>query len=196
MSPSRSSRSTLTTSVSGSAERCVARPAMKLPPTFRTGDPSYFVAASTAGSASPSVLTISNAPAGADLVGCLFTSGNAGLDDHRDLLEARDPASSARDFLQGPENQPVGTRGSVLGCLYRKVQRLLQVAVLCRSLECLLWWHRYSLSPPTLERARDVKAEARSHLRAGDRTRPADSLARARACLSASPRTDSVPRGG
>lgn len=37
---------------------------MKQPPTFSTGDPSYFVVASTSGSASPTVLTISNASAG------------------------------------------------------------------------------------------------------------------------------------
>ena len=36
-----------TTSVPGSAEGWVASPARKLPPSFRTGDPSYFVAAST-----------------------------------------------------------------------------------------------------------------------------------------------------
>ena len=32
---------------------------MKLPPAFSTGDPSYFVVASTSGIVSPSVLTIS-----------------------------------------------------------------------------------------------------------------------------------------
>jgi hypothetical protein len=38
-------------------------PAMKAPPRFKTGDPSYFVLSSTFGSASPTVLTISNASA-------------------------------------------------------------------------------------------------------------------------------------
>jgi len=32
---------------------------MKLPPTFSIGDPSYFVAASTSGSVSPTDLTVS-----------------------------------------------------------------------------------------------------------------------------------------
>jgi small subunit ribosomal protein S1 len=37
----------------GSADGCAARPAMKQPPTFSTGEPSYLVAASTPGSSSP-----------------------------------------------------------------------------------------------------------------------------------------------
>src|SRR6187399_3744628 len=38
-------------------------PAMKQPPTFSTGEPSYFVAASTPGSVSPTLLTSANASA-------------------------------------------------------------------------------------------------------------------------------------
>ena len=53
MSQSRSSMPLLTTSVSGSAEECVARPAMKQPPSFSTGDPSYLVVASTPDRAMP-----------------------------------------------------------------------------------------------------------------------------------------------
>jgi hypothetical protein len=45
---------------------------MKQPPIFSTGDPSYFVAASTSGNASPTVLTISNAAAGCILMGMSF----------------------------------------------------------------------------------------------------------------------------
>ena len=37
---------------------------MKIPPRLKTGDPSYLVLSSTPGSASPTVLTISNATAG------------------------------------------------------------------------------------------------------------------------------------
>ena len=49
--------SILTTSVSGSAELWLARPATNTPPTLSTGDPSYLVAASTSGSARPTFLT-------------------------------------------------------------------------------------------------------------------------------------------
>jgi uncharacterized protein (TIGR03435 family) len=41
---------------------------MKQPPAFKTGDPSYFVMASTSGSASPTVLTVSKGSAGARVV--------------------------------------------------------------------------------------------------------------------------------
>ena len=60
-----------TTSVPGSAEGWVARPARKLPPSFRTGDPSYFVAASTSGRVSPTARTGSNGSIGLDLIGCM-----------------------------------------------------------------------------------------------------------------------------
>src|SRR5687767_9559568 len=63
MSHTRSSGSTLTTSVAGSADRCVAKPAMKLPEAFSTGEPSYFLVASTSGSASPNDLTMSKGSA-------------------------------------------------------------------------------------------------------------------------------------
>ena len=46
--------------------------AMKLPPSLSTGDPSYFVAASTSGSASPTVLTMSKASAAVCFVGVVF----------------------------------------------------------------------------------------------------------------------------
>jgi hypothetical protein len=39
----------------------MANPAMKQPPTFSTGEPSYFVAARTSGYAPPRALTTSNA---------------------------------------------------------------------------------------------------------------------------------------
>ena len=42
----------------------MARPAMKQPRTFSTGDPSYFVVASTSGSASPTVLTVAKVSTG------------------------------------------------------------------------------------------------------------------------------------
>jgi hypothetical protein len=42
---------------------------MKQPPTFSTGDPSYLVVASTSGSASPTVLTVSKGSAGVCAVG-------------------------------------------------------------------------------------------------------------------------------
>jgi hypothetical protein len=45
---------------------------MKLSRAFKTGDPSYFVAASTSGSASPTVLTVSKGFARARLVGLRF----------------------------------------------------------------------------------------------------------------------------
>ena len=45
---------------------------MKLPPALRTGDPSYFVAASTSGSASPTVLTFSKGSRGPRGVGVRF----------------------------------------------------------------------------------------------------------------------------
>ena len=45
---------------------------MKQPPAFRTGDPSYFVAASTSGRASPSSLTVSKGFTAACLVGVRF----------------------------------------------------------------------------------------------------------------------------
>jgi hypothetical protein len=38
---------------------------MKAPPTFKTGDPSYFVTAWTFGSASPTSRTVSNVSEGA-----------------------------------------------------------------------------------------------------------------------------------
>ena len=46
----------------GSAEECVATPAMKQPRILSTGDPSYFVPASTSGNASATALTASAAP--------------------------------------------------------------------------------------------------------------------------------------
>ena len=42
---------------------------MKQPPSFSTGDPSYFVVASTSGSPSPTVVTISNASDGFRCIG-------------------------------------------------------------------------------------------------------------------------------
>jgi hypothetical protein len=45
---------------------------MKLPLAFKTGDPSYFVVASTSGSASPTVLTVSKGSAGARFTGLRF----------------------------------------------------------------------------------------------------------------------------
>jgi hypothetical protein len=47
-----------------SAESWLARPAMKQPATFNTGDPSYLSADSTPGSVSPTDLTTSNSSAG------------------------------------------------------------------------------------------------------------------------------------
>src|SRR5687768_7231812 len=49
-----------TTSEPGSADGCAARPAMKQPPAFRTGEPSYLMPASTPGNDSPTAFTISN----------------------------------------------------------------------------------------------------------------------------------------
>ena len=45
---------------------------MKAPPTFSTGEPSYFVPASTPGSASPTIMTASNVAAGVDFVRLRF----------------------------------------------------------------------------------------------------------------------------
>src|SRR4029453_6709363 len=45
---------------------------MKLPPAFSTGDPSYFVVASTSGRASPAVLTLAKGSAGVCLLGLCF----------------------------------------------------------------------------------------------------------------------------
>jgi hypothetical protein len=45
---------------------------MKMPPTFSTGDPSYLVVASTSGSASPTVPTISKTSIGACFFGMRF----------------------------------------------------------------------------------------------------------------------------
>ena len=47
---------------------------MKQPPSFSSGDPSYFVVASTSGSAVPIVLTISNASASFCVRGLPFIS--------------------------------------------------------------------------------------------------------------------------
>jgi len=50
---------------------------MKMPSTFSTGDPSYFVVASTFGSASPTVLTMSKAPVASRLPSRLPADGGA-----------------------------------------------------------------------------------------------------------------------
>src|ERR1700682_1276630 len=105
MSLSRSSSPALTTRVSGSADGCVARPAMKMPSTLSTGDPSYFVAASTSGNASPTVLTISKAA----VIGCLvgFRLIDAGL--HHQATRGSLPSASGipafrhRPGLRGEE---------------------------------------------------------------------------------------------
>lgn len=59
---------------------------MKLPPTFSTGDPSYFVVASTSGSASPTVLTVSKVSAGVCFVGLRFIEAQYSLS--RDAIQA------------------------------------------------------------------------------------------------------------
>jgi hypothetical protein len=48
---------------------------MKQPPSFSTGDPSYFVVASTSGNVSPTYLTISNPSAGSRFFGLRFIEG-------------------------------------------------------------------------------------------------------------------------
>src|SRR4030095_7750876 len=55
---------TRTTSEPGSADSCEARPAMKQPRAFSTGEPSYLIAASTSGKVSPTALTAANESAG------------------------------------------------------------------------------------------------------------------------------------
>jgi len=59
---------------------------MKLPRTFSTGDPSYFVVASTSGSVSPTVLTVSNVSAGICFVGLRFIE--AQYSPSRDAIQA------------------------------------------------------------------------------------------------------------
>src|SRR6266852_9394874 len=103
MSRWRSSWLALTTRVSGSTERWVARPAMKQPPNLRTGDPSYFVAASTSGSASPTVLTISNRSAGCCLIGLGFIQNIVSVLGIR-LLPWLAPRHKAKWFLSGTRN--------------------------------------------------------------------------------------------
>src|SRR5688500_5956468 len=49
-----------TTSEPGSADGWLARPAMKQPPAFRMGEPSYLMPASTPGNDSPTAFTVSN----------------------------------------------------------------------------------------------------------------------------------------
>jgi hypothetical protein len=49
---------------------------MKRPPTFSTGDPSYFVVISTSGSVSPIALTIAKEFAAVDFVGLWFIESN------------------------------------------------------------------------------------------------------------------------
>jgi hypothetical protein len=111
-------------------------------------------------------------------------SDDAGLDYYRYFSKARDPALAAGDFLQGPLDQSVGAGGSLLRGLYRKVQRLLQVAVFGSSLERFQWWHRYPRSPRSSKCARTMRLPhvrngtnevLRCHFRAECNTRPENS---------------------
>jgi hypothetical protein len=66
---------------------------MKQPPTFSTGDPSYLVVASTSGSASPTVLTVSKASACVCFVGLRFIE--AQYSRSRDAIQANLPEAGS-----------------------------------------------------------------------------------------------------
>ena len=67
---------------------------MKAPPTFSTGDPSYLVVASTSGSASPTILTVSNVGDGVCLFGLRFIE--AVFASHDAMATSYPSARSAR----------------------------------------------------------------------------------------------------
>jgi len=60
---------------------------MKQPPSFSTGDPSYFVVTVTSGSPSPTVVTIANASGGFCCIGLRFI--DAEYPPSRDATQAQ-----------------------------------------------------------------------------------------------------------
>src|SRR5712692_10861875 len=79
---------------------------MKQPPTFRTGDPSYLVVASTSGSASPTVLTGSKLSAGVCFVGLRFIGATVFALARRDSTARGESLASHRDQRGAPTTTP------------------------------------------------------------------------------------------
>ena len=98
---------------------------MKQPPIFKTGDPSYFVAASTSGSASPTVLTNSNGSPGACFVGLRFIERTVFPLTRRD--------SSGRDNVGAPPDVTVLSRLPGTGDLWGQYLVVCQCGQMSRS---------------------------------------------------------------
>ena len=77
---------------------------MKAPPSFSTGDPSYFVVASTSGSASPTVRTAANTHAAVCRPGLRVI--NAQYSHWRDATQFR-PVRASGDRRDAEYNSPL-----------------------------------------------------------------------------------------
>jgi len=70
---------------------------MKAPPSFNTGDPSYLVPASTSGSASPTLLTVSKGSGGPGLFGVRFIEATVYSPSRDEEAENAEVVSRTRD---------------------------------------------------------------------------------------------------